>query len=165
MALTTSFGTPSIIGGILSCVGSCSFSSLFIAPLYLHLHNQQKVTESIQLLLCLITISIYRVYFHPLSKYPGPRLWAASQLPWVFYTFKGTLPFKINKLHKQYGPVVRIAPHELSYTQEEAWQDIYGKPSPRNIQLQRDSTLYVKPEDSSSGLMMEQNDEAHARMR
>lgn len=33
------------------------------------------------------------------------------------------------KLHKKYGPVLRIAPDELSYASAQAWQDIYGSSS------------------------------------
>jgi len=29
-------------------------------------------------------------------------------------------------MHEQYGPVVRVAPDELSYTDSRAWKDIYG---------------------------------------
>jgi hypothetical protein len=36
------------------------------------------------------------------------------------------LPYEVKKLHDRYGPVVRIAPGELSYNDPDAWQDIYG---------------------------------------
>lgn len=32
----------------------------------------------------------------------------------------------IKKLHDKYGDVVRVAPNELSYTNPDAWQEIYG---------------------------------------
>ncbi|KAI2643132.1 putative cytochrome P450 monooxygenase [Xylaria nigripes] len=38
----------------------------------------------------------------------------------------GTLPFVVRKLHKRYGPIVRIAPDELVFCSTQAWQDIYG---------------------------------------
>jgi averantin hydroxylase len=37
----------------------------------------------------------------------------------------GTLPFKLLELHKQYGPVVRTAPDELSYATSQAWKDVF----------------------------------------
>lgn len=40
---------------------------------------------------------------------------------------------------------MRIAPDELTYIQEEAWVDIYGKPQPRNTQLRKDPAQYIKP--------------------
>lgn len=39
---------------------------------------------------------------------------------------RGDLTFKLLPLHEKYGPVVRIAPDELSFTHEDAWKDIYG---------------------------------------
>ena len=38
---------------------------------------------------------------------------------------KGTLHHEVHELHKKYGPVVRIAPNELSYIDAQAWKDIY----------------------------------------
>lgn len=31
-----------------------------------------------------------------------------------------------HKIHKQYGPVVRLAPNELSFIEANAWSDIYS---------------------------------------
>ncbi|KXH53894.1 cytochrome P-450 [Colletotrichum salicis] len=77
-----------------------------------------------------VSRTIYNVYFHPLSRYPGPRLWAASRLPWNTVNLQGNLAWKIRELHEKYGPVVRIAPDELSYTSSTAWKKIYGQKSP-----------------------------------
>lgn len=33
----------------------------------------------------------------------------------------------VDSLHRQYGPVVRIAPNVLSFTQPEAWKDLYQR--------------------------------------
>lgn len=58
---------------------------------------------------------IYRLYLHPLAKYPGPRLAAAT----YWYDFywevrkRGQFAFQIQRLHQQYGPVVRINPNEI----------------------------------------------------
>ena len=29
-------------------------------------------------------------------------------------------------MHERYGPVVRLAPYEVSFIDEKAWSDIYG---------------------------------------
>lgn len=39
---------------------------------------------------------------------------------------RGDLTFKLLPLHEKYGPVVRVAPDELSFTHPDAWKDIYG---------------------------------------
>ncbi|KAL6855679.1 cytochrome P450 [Trichoderma novae-zelandiae] len=77
-------------------------------------------------LVYLISIPIYNVWFHPLSKYPGPRLWAATQIPLVRMVFSGTSHKKMLEMHKTYGDVVRIAPNQLAYSDGAAWNDIMG---------------------------------------
>jgi hypothetical protein len=47
--------------------------------------------------------------------------------------FQGVLPYEVKSLHDKYGPVVRIAPEELSYNCAEAWQDIYGNKIALNL--------------------------------
>lgn len=71
------------------------------------------------------------MFFHPLAKFPGPRLWAASRIPWAFHVVKGDLWQVLQRLHEEHGPVVRIAPDELTTTLPEAWKDLYAsKPLP-----------------------------------
>ena len=69
---------------------------------------------------------VYNVFFHPLAQFPGPPLWKATCLPYVYYMATGKLTFHLLPLHAKYGSVVRIAPDELSFTAAEAWTDIYG---------------------------------------
>lgn len=66
------------------------------------------------------------IYWHPLSGYPGPPLAAASRLWYCYHVIRGNLNYTLNEVHQKYGDVVRIAPNELSYTDPEAWSDIYG---------------------------------------
>ncbi|KAF8865497.1 cytochrome P450 [Acephala macrosclerotiorum] len=107
-----------------------------------------------------------RAYFNPLAKYPGPFLWSISRLPHSYYLTVGRLPFKIAEFHERYGAIVRIAPDELTFIQEEAWQDIYGKPQPRNTQLRKDPTTFILPNDGiPKGILVEPSDEVHARIR
>ena len=76
------------------------------------------------LVTCLI-VSIYNLYIHPLSSYPGPRLWAITRLPYVRALFCGRLHIEIKEIHDKYGPVVPIAPDELSFIEASAWHGIY----------------------------------------
>ncbi|KAL9950029.1 hypothetical protein D7B24_001162 [Verticillium nonalfalfae] len=68
----------------------------------------------------------YNVFFHPLRHYPGPFPQGASKIPWFLHQTGGTLAFHTQRLHEKYGPVVRIAPHHLSFTDPQAFKDIYG---------------------------------------
>jgi hypothetical protein len=109
-------------------------------------------------------VVIYRLYFHPLAKFPGPRLWAISRLPYAYNLATGALPHRILQLHEQCGPVVRLAPSEVSFTMEEAWVDIYGKQQGKP-QLQKDQCqMYLAPNMAKS-ILTEPNDAAHGRMR
>ncbi|EED14437.1 cytochrome P450, putative [Talaromyces stipitatus ATCC 10500] len=73
-----------------------------------------------------VGVVIYRIYFHPLSKYPGPKLAAATRLWWMKQQLSGRFPFIVHELHLKYGEIVRIAPTELSFTGADAWKEIYG---------------------------------------
>ncbi|KAF4312017.1 hypothetical protein GTA08_BOTSDO12161 [Botryosphaeria dothidea] len=66
------------------------------------------------LLYCLCG-AVYRLYLSPLASFPGPRL--AALTPWYEYYYDGIkggqYTFKLKELHQQYGPIIRISPHEL----------------------------------------------------
>lgn len=68
----------------------------------------------------------YNVYLHPLRKFPGPFFARATNLWRLRKVLTGNLPQTVKELHDQYGPVVRIAPFELSFIDSQAWKDIYG---------------------------------------
>ncbi|KAH7006917.1 cytochrome P450 [Ilyonectria destructans] len=68
----------------------------------------------------------YNLFLHPLRKYPGPKLWAMSRIPYSYNYMSGSAHKKIFELHQQYGDVVRIAPDELIFGYPEAWNDIMG---------------------------------------
>jgi hypothetical protein len=57
----------------------------------------------LQFLVYKFSISIYNVYFHPLSHIPGPKLYAASYIPQTWSAIKGKKPFMIHRLHDKYG--------------------------------------------------------------
>ncbi|KAL2832738.1 cytochrome P450 [Aspergillus pseudoustus] len=85
---------------------------------------------------------VYNLYLHPLRNYPGPRLAAISRLPLTYTTLCGHSAFWIHKLHQKYGPVVRVAPSDLSYTDQRAWNDIYGSTPAHPLSFPRDPGLF-----------------------
>ncbi|KAE8133593.1 cytochrome P450 [Aspergillus pseudotamarii] len=68
----------------------------------------------------------YNRHLHPLSCYPGPFIWTVSRVPYAAYYAQGKLHRRVQLLHDQYGDVVRVAPDELSYRNQQAWKDIHG---------------------------------------
>ena len=108
-------------------------------------------------------LAFYNVYFHPLSRFPGPRSWAVSRLLYVRHLVRGDLVQCTQELHEQYGPVVRLAPNELFFIDAQAWQDIYGfhqgKPNfPKN-------PLWFQPGDNGIHSILSANDADHSRYR
>lgn len=76
---------------------------------------------------------VYNIYLHPLRAYPGPKSWAATRFTWAHAMQSGTYHHKLHEFHTRYGPVVRVAPNELSFIDANAWKDIYGNPNiPKN---------------------------------
>ena len=69
---------------------------------------------------------MHRQWLHSLSKYPGPWFNSVSSIPSAIAAFRGVQHLYNYKLHQRYGPVVRISPDELSFTESYAWEQIYG---------------------------------------
>ena len=82
--------------------------------------------STVSLVVKIVVTAIYNVYFHPLSKFPGPKSAAATPLPFVRRLINGHWVEWTATLHEKYGEVVRIHPDELSFISPSAWQDIYN---------------------------------------
>lgn len=104
------------------------------------------------------------MFFHPLSKFPGPKIAAASQIPCALHTVRGRLPHWIKGLHDQFGSdVVRISPRELSFINASAWKDIHGN-RPGHRSFEKDPAVYRIPPNKIASLLTA-NRADHARMR
>ncbi|KAI1132311.1 cytochrome P450 [Nemania abortiva] len=81
--------------------------------------------------LYLIAYLIYTFYFHPLHAYPGPPLSAITRIPfWIAY-IRGHEVKWMRKQHEKYGPTIRFGPDDISFTDAQAWRDIYATPKGR----------------------------------
>lgn len=69
---------------------------------------------------------IHTVFFHPLSRVPGPWLATFSEAWRSHKYFRGTWHQDVVLLHRKYGNVVRIAPNELSIVDEAGLKALYG---------------------------------------
>src|ERR1700759_937169 len=66
------------------------------------------------------------LFLSPLSRIPGPKLFAWTKWRLAYEEWRGTRTIKINELHQKYGPVVRIGPSEISFNSLSALKMIYG---------------------------------------
>ncbi|KAK1488453.1 benzoate 4-monooxygenase cytochrome P450 [Colletotrichum abscissum] len=82
---------------------------------------------------------------------------------WNFMS--GRQPYRQLELHEKYGPVVRVAPNELSFSSASSWQEIYG--------VRKGVEPFIKSEFYDGGnfaaealsIVSERDPKKHAEMR
>ncbi|OKP10347.1 Trichodiene oxygenase [Penicillium subrubescens] len=79
-------------------------------------------------IVCQWTKIVYNLFFHPLRHIPGPRLAAATYLPEFYYDVikSGRYTRRIQQMHQQYGPIVRINPSEVHCSDRRFIEEIYA---------------------------------------
>ena len=57
------------------------------------------------------SLVFYRIFFHPLARFPGPKLAAITRYYEAYYDIvqNGQYTFKIAEMHKKYGTVLHYA--------------------------------------------------------
>ncbi|KAL7271636.1 hypothetical protein RUND412_005591 [Rhizina undulata] len=78
------------------------------------------------LIVYLLGLFTYRIFFHPLAKYPGPFLAKITDLYGLYHAWKGDRHIANYKAHLKYGEFVRLGPNLLSSNSKEALKEIYG---------------------------------------
>lgn len=92
-----------------------------------------------------VTLVVYRLYFHPLAKFPGPKIAAATflyEIAWDYFG-DGAYLFECERMHQIYGslhvlchltnelrtiypgPIIRVNPFELSINDPEYYNTLY----------------------------------------
>ncbi|KAJ3774251.1 cytochrome P450 [Lentinula raphanica] len=75
-------------------------------------------------------VALYRLYFHPLCKYPGPVIAALTDWYELYHNIiqGGALLTEIDKLHKLHGTFHSCSSNELTlhFTDRNAYHDIYS---------------------------------------
>ncbi|KAI9641428.1 hypothetical protein NHQ30_010235 [Ciborinia camelliae] len=105
---------------------------------------------------------IWRLYFSPIAKFPGPKLAAISMLYEIYHEIilGGQYTFKIRRLHEKYGPIIRINPWELHINDPDYYDELYvagGK--------KRDKYFYSTRQFGSSESMIGTVSHDHHRLR
>lgn len=76
------------------------------------------------------SLLIYRIFLHPLGKFPGPFI-ARISSSWLPLSLKNhDLHKKLYRLHQKHGQYVRYGSSDLSITDPKAITAIYGPKSP-----------------------------------
>ncbi|KAI0119131.1 cytochrome P450 [Daldinia grandis] len=113
-----------------------------LSPLGVHEYIIFALSISLLPVLYYARLVVYNIYFHPLSKYPGPLV--ASATPWwlALRYGRGITHTTLLELHNKYGPVVRTSPNELSYIDPPQWKEIYGHKPPGHLELTKDKKYH-----------------------
>ncbi|CCT61204.1 hypothetical protein [Plenodomus lingam JN3] len=84
-------------------------------------------TVVVVLIVYCASLAFYRLYVHPLAKFPGSKLAAITRWYELYYDVirEGQYTFKIADLHKAYGPIIRISPHELHIISPTFYEKMY----------------------------------------
>ncbi|KAH6603187.1 cytochrome p450 [Trichoderma cornu-damae] len=73
------------------------------------------------------SILVYRAFFHPLRRFPGPFSARLSRFYALGKLFESKKAYEnVQRLHQEYGDIVRVGPRELSINRPSAITDIYG---------------------------------------
>ncbi|KAM0539816.1 hypothetical protein ACHAO7_011808 [Fusarium culmorum] len=107
--------------------------------------------------------AIYYVFFHPLAKIPGPKLYAATQLPYLYHLTRGQWVYRLKELHEQYGPVVRYTYNDVSFITADAYKTIYGHKTGGAREFGKDFRLYRQGRPAPNLIVTKHED--HKRQR
>jgi hypothetical protein len=77
-------------------------------------------------LLCYVNAKqLSRFFLNPLRRIPGPLVAAITSNYIALFNLRGNRIKLIHRLHQQYGPVVRIAPNEVSFSDKSVISQLY----------------------------------------
>jgi cytochrome P450 len=91
-------------------------------------------------ILYVLTTALYRLYFHPLAKFPGPKTAAVTRLHEFYHQIfrPGRYHQILDAMHDQYGPIVRIGPSEVHIRDPSYYDKLYNFDS----ELDRPNSMY-----------------------
>ncbi|KAH3956542.1 hypothetical protein HBI56_235830 [Parastagonospora nodorum] len=108
-----------------------------------------------------IIYCVRRLYWHPLSKYPGPLLARLTDLYAAYHAWKGDIHIDMWRQHERYGPIIRYSPNKLNFNTAEALKEIYITGA-KNFQK---SPNYRVLRHGAANTLTMINKEEHARRR
>ncbi|KAL8713669.1 MAG: hypothetical protein Q9220_002195 [cf. Caloplaca sp. 1 TL-2023] len=82
-------------------------------------------TYSLLVLPSIFLFALYRLFFHPLSKVPGPWIASLTSVWHTYHSFIGDEWTFLRSLHQEYGRIVRIGPNEVDVSDGAALAPVY----------------------------------------
>ncbi|KAI0156120.1 cytochrome P450 [Pestalotiopsis sp. NC0098] len=109
------------------------FTRRFMGPLGPWSADQVTVAIVAAASLCMLSavgLGIYRVWFHPLSVFPGPKHLAVSNISeqWKSHV-RGNWIYEVADLHRRYGPIVRTGPNRIALDGTIGWPQVFAHKS------------------------------------
>ncbi|KAH7067136.1 cytochrome P450 [Paraphoma chrysanthemicola] len=113
-------------------------------------------------------VATYRLFFHPLSKIPGPKLLAITSLSKdIKNDIFGIWYRDVAAIHAQYGRVVRMGPNSVAIDGDPGWDDAYAFRKKGEADFRRDPA-YFHVDDGKTASMPSiflTDREGHGRQR
>ncbi|KAI0593108.1 cytochrome P450 [Biscogniauxia sp. FL1348] len=84
-----------------------------------------------------VVLVVYRLYFSPIAKFPGPKLAAATHWYEFYYQIvkDGQFRYAVQRMHDKYGPIVRVNPWELSIRDSSFYGELFVAGSTRRTDM------------------------------
>ncbi|KAF5310744.1 hypothetical protein D9619_007782 [Psilocybe cf. subviscida] len=118
IALSKAVPVLAIIPAIPIFISSRQLSSTLLTVVF---------TYGIFYLTLALSVIAYRLSpYHPLAKYPGPKIMKITKLWGAYIAYKGQSHVYLKAMHDQYGPTIRIGPNEISTTEKALLPQIFG---------------------------------------
>ncbi|KAF2008686.1 cytochrome P450 [Aaosphaeria arxii CBS 175.79] len=111
-----------------------------------------------------VYLVVHRLYFSPLAKFPGPKLAAATHWYEFYHDYwrGGKYIFEIEKMHKKYGPIIRVNPDELAIHDPEYYSELYVTESKRRTESHE---MFVKGIDFDGAHLLTTDHNLHRKRR
>ncbi|KAH8701276.1 putative cytochrome P450 [Phaeosphaeriaceae sp. PMI808] len=114
-------------------------------------HNSALSAPAILAATCIVytvVLVIYRLYFSPIARFPGPKLAAITGLYEFWYDAirGGKYLWEVEKMHEKYGPVVRIRPDEIHISDPDFYGVLYASGQERRDKVKKNARQFGAPD-------------------
>ncbi|KAJ4179516.1 hypothetical protein NW755_012425 [Fusarium falciforme] len=111
-----------------------------------------------------VVVCVYRLYFSPLAKFPGPKIAAVTSWYNGYYDLVsgGQYIWVIEEMHRKYGPIVRTRPDTIHVNDPAFIEKLYSQ-SPKHRRERHSTILGTMQADGS--ILATKDHDLHRRRR